>query len=73
MTRLRQSSRRVSTGKTRKVRRAARREKRRRKTFLEARLVGPLTISDNDKRWKDLYLNNEECSERSSHDSFNER
>jgi hypothetical protein len=51
---------------------ARRREKRRRKAFIEAYLVDSSTIHD-DERWDDLFLTSEESSEGSSDDGSFEK
>jgi hypothetical protein len=45
-----------------------RRERMRRKRFIEAELAGPSTLNENDDRWDDLILTTKEISRAESSD-----
>ena len=42
--------------------RAAREDRRRRKAFIDAQLDGPQTISDDDPRWDDMWLESDDTT-----------
>jgi hypothetical protein len=44
-------------------RKRERAENGRKKVFIEARLAGPSTIDDDDDRWLDFFITNDECTE----------